>query len=81
MLTFEFDAAQECLNIHGDPEGLRSLILAVQRVVASTPLGQANHDHLMTPEWGGAGLTSEAQGPGPVIHHVKVYCWNNRGSG
>jgi hypothetical protein len=79
MLTFELDASHECLTIHGSPEGLASLAEALQRLVASTPDGRANHDHLMTPEWGGTGLTADPQGSGPVIHHVQLYCWNTHG--
>ena len=47
LLTFEVVGDGE-LEIHGNAEGLRDLIRSLTRVLET---GQ--HDHLMTPTWGG----------------------------
>jgi hypothetical protein len=64
MLTFEFDEKGELLLIHGDPAGLQSLVETIQRLVDRTPDGKFDHDHLMSPDWGGDELSSESMGDG-----------------
>jgi hypothetical protein len=76
MLTFEYDENNQRLCIHGDVDGLRSLQTYLDRLIESTPAGQFDHCHLMTPDWGGNELTSTSQDSmAALVHHVKVYCW------
>jgi hypothetical protein len=45
------------------------------KLVENTKEGHFNHDHLMSDQWGGTELTSEAQSKeSELINHVKVYC-------
>ena len=77
LLTFELhegDKAKE-LAIHGSPEGLENLANILLKLVKNTKEGHFNHDHLMSDQWGGTELTSEAQSKeSELINHVKVYC-------
>jgi hypothetical protein len=76
VLTFEFDSRQELLCIHGDAEGLHALQEYVRRLIDATPSGKFEHSHLMTPDWGGSELSSEAKDSNAqLIPHVKLYCW------
>jgi len=78
MLTFELhqDPKGGTLAIHGSAEGLEFLANTLLRLVRNTKDGHFNHDHLMTEEWGGWELTSEAQSDeSELLNHVKVYCW------
>ena len=77
LLTFELhedDKAKE-LAIHGSPEGLENLANILLKLVKNTKEGHFNHDHLMSDQWGGTELTSEAQSKeSELINHVKIYC-------
>jgi len=58
------------VHVHVDDRGRRSLIDALTR------LRSGDHDHLMTPEWGGTELTADRQDENALlIHHVHVHCW------
>ena len=48
ILTFELTKDADQIEIHGNEEGIRELIEALSRVVNAS-----DHDHLMTPAWGG----------------------------
>lgn len=74
LLSFEVDEKGSCLEIHGDPLGLEHLTSVIKKLVAHTKEGNFDHDHLMTPAWGGDEL-SEANKGGKVFEHVKIYCW------
>lgn len=73
MLTFELADAGERLEVHGDREGLLRIAEILKSLAEEkTP----DHAHLMTEDWGGSGLTNEAQGlNNTLIHHVKVFVW------
>jgi len=73
LLSFEFDD-KGLLMIHGDPAGLQKFSDALSKLVAHTKPGHFDHDHLMTPQWGGHEFSEQNKG-GKVVHHVKVYCW------
>jgi hypothetical protein len=77
LLTFELheDDKAKALAIHGSPEGLENLANILLKLVKNTKEGHFNHDHLMSDQWGGIELTSEAQSKeSELINHVKVYC-------
>ena len=71
LLTFEFSKDLECLEIHVNANGIAALIKAL-----SVALEVKDHQHLMTPEWGGEELSSEKQcDSNDLIHHVKIIPW------
>jgi hypothetical protein len=74
LLSFEFDEAEQCLEIHGDAPGLQHFSTVLSNLVRHTKDGYFNHDHLMTPAWGGPELSETNKG-GKVLEHVKIYCW------
>ncbi len=75
-LTFEVAEEGPQVVIAGDPDGLISLIHTIERLIAVTGEGQAEHTHLHTPEWAGDELSSRPWlgGKFAVAHHVKLYC-------
>jgi len=78
LLTFELheDEKAKEIAIHGSSEGLEALANTILKLVKNTKEGHFNHDHLMSDNWGGSELTSEAQSEeSELINHVKVYCW------
>ena len=78
LLSFEIDAEGEQLFIHADPEGLRVLIRSLTRLLDHAENGRAEHDHILTEEWGGGELSSVLQGSDAaqrLIQHVKLYGW------
>jgi hypothetical protein len=81
MLHVETDRDGEQVFVHMDPEGLvrlRAILDAFDRQPESP-----EHDHLMTPSWGGGELEEaidEAKkdsdhGGNRTVHHVKLYFW------
>jgi hypothetical protein len=64
------------LFMHAAAKGLSVLISALERLKAKAEEGVCDHDHLMTPAWGGSEL-SEKKGTesGELIHHLKLYGW------
>lgn len=71
LLTFELSADGSALHIHGDRSGLQGLVSALQRVIDT-----GEHEHLMTPSWGGTELSEKPQGSdGRLLHHVQVHIW------
>lgn len=76
MLSVEYNLAGEAVFVVGDPAGLRSLAERLWRLADRTPADGSDHDHLMSPAWGGAELEAEPQGSGNrAVHHLKVVCW------
>jgi hypothetical protein len=74
LLSFEIDKDNEQIQIHGDKKGLQNLCQLINKLISNTEEGYFDHDHLMTPQWGGSELSEKNMG-GLVINHVKVYCW------
>jgi hypothetical protein len=71
LLTFELTGDRSQLEIHCNEEGLHDLVSALSRVLAT-----GEHDHLMTPAWGGNELTEEKQGKGnALINIVTIRLW------
>jgi len=59
LLRFEYDKSSAgVLNIHMNLEGVQEMIEIFQRLLRS---GRNDHDHLMTPSWGGTELTENKQ--------------------
>jgi hypothetical protein len=68
------------LFIHADEKGLDILIKSLEEIRNKVRAKELEHDHLMTEDWGGRELTSEAQnteGETELIHHVKIYGWTS----
>ena len=73
FLTFELDKKGETVEIHGNSEGLTSLLKGLQNLLYE---GKQDHLHLMTPSWGGEELTEEKQGENnKLINGVKIFFW------
>ncbi|TON86747.1 methylhydantoinase [Vibrio parahaemolyticus] len=81
MLTFENDREDEKLDIHADIEGLKYLRTVIDSLIEQSEKNGNEHIHLMSEDWGGpsSGLSNEKQHPNnELIHHVKIYCWDNQ---
>lgn len=71
LLTFEVNEDCDQIEIHGNQEGFLELIEALNRVMSGS-----QHEHLMTPAWGGIELSEERQGEaGRLINKVTVHFW------
>ena len=71
MLTFEIVDASE-IEIHGDAEGLRALANRISQLLER----KLDHDHLMTPSWGGAELSEERQNrKAELVNMVTIHRW------
>jgi hypothetical protein len=71
MLTFEIVDESE-IEIHGDADGLGALADRIARLLEK----KLDHDHLMTPSWGGAELTEEPQNrKAELVHMVTIHLW------
>ncbi len=73
LLSVESDASREIVELHVDRRGLDYLIdMLTQLRDEPSP----EHLHLMSPEWGGDGLTGSPQNPEYVAaKHLKVCLW------
>jgi len=72
LLTFKINEEQENVEIHANAEGVAALIRWLE--VASRT---NDHQHLMTPEWGGVELSSEPQGSSNrLVNHVRIVPWD-----
>ncbi len=72
LLTFELDKDGEMLEIHGNKEGLKSLISILLKATET-----GDHSHMMTASWGGEELTDEKQcDENKLINHVKIFNWS-----
>ena len=75
LITLETDRKGETVMLYGDPAGLKKLAENLLSLIERTREGYFEHDHFMTPEWGGDMLTSNKQSrEGRTVHHLKVYC-------
>jgi len=78
LLSFEWNEDLQTLEIHADAQGLTQLASTLSRL-AQRP--KSDHDHLMTPDWGGHELSTEMVGhTNKKIHHVKIFSWKDRES-
>jgi len=67
MLTFEFNRANQCLEVFFDQEGAKVL-----SYYAACAVANKDHYHLKTEEWGGSELSSEQQDAlAELVNHVK----------
>ena len=74
ILTFEWDDKHQKLEIHGNIEGIASLIKYLQKLL--TPENQ-DHVHLLAPSLGGDDLTEVVQGKSnKLISNVKIFVWD-----
>lgn len=74
LLTFEINNEQKSIEIHANAEGVAAL-----KYWLDVALKTNDHQHLMTPEWGGAELSSELQGQlNRLVNHVKIIPWEGR---
>ena len=68
ILTVEWQAEQQELDIVCDDEGLEVLLAKLLKLKKS-----GGHTHLMTPSWAGDELTEEKQTDhGDLINHVRI---------
>jgi hypothetical protein len=69
LLTVE-SVEDSVVEIHLDAEGRDLLVKALSR------LKQGDHDHLMTPSWGGDVLTEDKMNAGSVlVNHLYLRLW------
>lgn len=73
MLSFEWDAHSDQLEIHADKEGLDQLLLLLTRL---SNCDDEENIHLMTEDWGGSELSNQKQNESSIlVNHVKVFKW------
>jgi hypothetical protein len=71
LLTFEINSELDCVEIHANAEGIALLIRSLE-----VALKTKDHQHLMSPEWGGNELSPEFQGQSNrLVKHVKIVPW------
>ena len=73
LLTVEYNAGEQAVEIHIDREGVDLLVERLSKLKEHS--GQ-EHDHLMTESWGGSELTEEKQGAeNELINHLRITFW------
>lgn len=79
LLTFEIGPDREQLYIHGDTAGLRRLAKLLNELADAADRGGFSHEHLRTDNWGGYGLSAEAQDQlSECLNRVIIYGWSDR---
>lgn len=79
LLTFELGPDKEHLFIHGDAAGLRRLANLLNELADSADRGELPRERLRTDNWGGYGLSADAQEPyGECLNNVMIYGWSDR---
>lgn len=79
LLTFELGPDKERLFIHGDPTGLRRLANLLNELADAADRGELPHERLRTDNWGGYGLSAEAQEHySECLNCVMIYGWSDR---
>lgn len=74
LLTFELNSEQDSVEIHANADGIAVLVNWLE-----VALKTKDHQHLMTPEWGGNELSAELQGQSNrLVKHVKIVPWEGR---
>jgi hypothetical protein len=80
LLSFVTDATGGFLSIHTDIGGISLLIAELQALKEQLELNDCPHTHLFSEEAAGDDLTttklSDQQYEVNVVHHVKIYGWN-----
>lgn len=78
VLSFATDTEGQVF-VHANAEGLDHLIASLGRLRDRVKEGESDHDHFMTPSWGGNELTertlAESSKELATVHHVKIYAW------
>ena len=78
ILTFEYEKTQEALHINTNSDGLRYLASELLKLADQVEKQTNDHIHLMTEEWGGHELNSQAQSKtSEIINHVKIFGWES----
>jgi|WetSurMetagenome_2_1015567.scaffolds.fasta_scaffold648069_1 hypothetical protein len=76
LLTFELTEGMDAIEIHADQQGLQDLIDRLLRLKNSLPGKSSEHEHLMTPNWGGTELTQDKQSVNStLINKGTVHLW------
>jgi hypothetical protein len=76
LLTFELAEEMDAIEIHVNQQGLQDLIDRLLKLKKSLNGSSSEHEHLMTPNWGGAELTEEKQGKdSTLINKVTIHLW------
>jgi hypothetical protein len=80
LLTFELAPDKEQLFIHGDPTGLRRLANLLNELADAADRGELSpYQRLRTDNWGGYGLSAEAQEHySECLNRVTIYGWSDR---
>lgn len=75
LLTFELSADSDEIEVHCDLNGLTELIQVLERLKKT-----GEHEHLMTPAWGGNELSEEIQGEKTkLINKATFHLWDKNG--
>lgn len=73
LLTFEISPDGDELDIHCDIEGLKYLAKVLSKLE-----NEPDHEHMMTPKWGGTELSEEKQAEDTkLLNKVTIHRWDN----
>jgi hypothetical protein len=76
VLSFAVDKDGGQLFIHADAKGLQELMRSLEEILEKLNQDQCDHDHLMSPLWGGTDLSEHTiEKDVQLIHHVKICGW------
>ena len=71
LLTFELSEDGQELDVHADSAGIAMLMKVLSGLQSAT-----GHEHLMSPSWGGAELSENAQGVHTqLLNKVTIHRW------
>jgi hypothetical protein len=71
LLSFELSKDGDELNVHCDDAGLAKLLSVLSKLEE-----KAQHEHLMTPSWGGSELSEEPQAAdSQLLNKVTIHKW------
>ncbi|HAC88553.1 MAG: methylhydantoinase [Marinobacter sp.] len=71
LLSFEISKDGDELDVHCDDNGLEKLLSVLSQL-----RGKVQHEHLMTPGWGGNELSEEPQSENSeLLNKVTVHKW------
>jgi len=82
MLGLSVDKESQQLYMHADIEGIRTMITILRRLEKHLEADDCPHAHLFSDDWSGDGdlgdfrLDEGDQGLPTMIHHFKMYGWN-----
>lgn len=75
-LSFELSKDGCELVIHADVAGLHYLASVLTRLARKAEQGVKDHEHMMTPEWSGHGLSSKARDrSAALLNKVTIHGW------